>query len=143
MAKKKAAKKALDKMGDSAAERGSVPGAAEATPAGEPTAEPTLDGEAAGGPSSSTPAKKSLPRFQSHKQVQAMKIGRVERTGFGARLHPVDEPPFSGVAPHNVPAHWLERHQPIPGGYLVVYPDAYRSYSPAKAFEDGYTHLED
>jgi hypothetical protein len=30
---------------------------------------------------------------------------------------------------------------PLPGDYLVIYEDGYRSISPAKAFEDGYTRI--
>ena len=30
-----------------------------------------------------------------------------------------------------------------PGGYYVRYPDGYESWSPAEAFEDGYTLVED
>ncbi len=37
-----------------------------------------------------------------------------------------------------VPKEWAERHKPEPGGWYVVYTDGYASYSPAKAFEDGY-----
>jgi len=37
---------------------------------------------------------------------------------------------------------WLQRHGPETGGYLVVYPDDYKSFSPAKAFEEGYVLIE-
>jgi hypothetical protein len=30
---------------------------------------------------------------------------------------------------------------PQPGGYFVVYKDGYKSFSPAKAFEEGYTRI--
>lgn len=35
---------------------------------------------------------------------------------------------------------WFNRFRPGPGGY-VVYSDGYRSFSPAKAFEEGYTKI--
>lgn len=34
---------------------------------------------------------------------------------------------------------WLKKHSPSLGGYYVVYADGYSSWSPAKAFEEGYT----
>lgn len=37
---------------------------------------------------------------------------------------------------------WLRRHLPVVGGYVVRYEDGYTSFSPAKAFEDGYTLIE-
>lgn len=37
---------------------------------------------------------------------------------------------------------WLAKHAPVvPGGYLVVYDDDYASFSPAAAFESGYTRI--
>lgn len=41
-----------------------------------------------------------------------------------------------------VSKEWLDKHNPQPGGYYVVYQDGYASYSPAKAFEEGYTRIE-
>ncbi len=41
----------------------------------------------------------------------------------------------------NVSQEWLDKHKPEIGGYFVVYEDGYQSYSPAKAFEEGYTRL--
>jgi hypothetical protein len=38
-----------------------------------------------------------------------------------------------------VSAEYLAKHKPEVGGYFVVYTDGYESYSPAKAFEEGYT----
>jgi hypothetical protein len=35
----------------------------------------------------------------------------------------------------------MTKHAPEVGGYYVVYADGYKSYSPAKAFEDGYTQV--
>ena len=33
------------------------------------------------------------------------------------------------------------KHQPTVGGYYVVYKDGYKSFSPADAFESGYTRV--
>ena len=35
----------------------------------------------------------------------------------------------------------VSRYMPKPGDYFVVYDDGYESYSPAKAFEEGYTRI--
>lgn len=35
----------------------------------------------------------------------------------------------------------MAKHKPVAGGYFVVYEDGYESFSPAKAFEEGYTRI--
>jgi hypothetical protein len=40
-----------------------------------------------------------------------------------------------------VGAHFMIKHDPQVGGYFVEYEDGYESFSPAKAFEGGYTRL--
>ena len=49
------------------------------------------------------------------------------------------KPAEKGYAPFEVDAEFMRRNKPEVGGYYVVYEDGYRSYSPAKAFEDGYS----
>ena len=36
---------------------------------------------------------------------------------------------------------YVAKHKPEVGGYYVVYEDGYKSFSPAGAFESGYTRL--
>jgi hypothetical protein len=36
---------------------------------------------------------------------------------------------------------FLEKHGPVAGGYIVKYADGYLSFSPAQAFEEGYSPL--
>lgn len=36
---------------------------------------------------------------------------------------------------------WMTKHNPVVGGYLVLYDDGYCSFSPAEAFESGYTRI--
>lgn len=36
---------------------------------------------------------------------------------------------------------YMQKHQPRAGGYFVVYKDGYESWSPAEAFEEGYTRV--
>ncbi|GEM_PF-1180031 len=92
---------------------------------------------------------RELPRYQSHKHVWALKIKAVvhgpnpDRTGrscsssYGAMIYPEKQeyPPFE------VSAEYVNKHRPQPGGYYVQYADGYLSYSPAQAFEEGYTLL--
>lgn len=50
-------------------------------------------------------------------------------------------PEESRFGPVAVDLYFLQKHAPKVGGYLVFYADGYRSFSPAKAFEDGYTRI--
>ena len=50
-------------------------------------------------------------------------------------------PEEDGYAPFKVSDTFITKHDPHPGGYYVSYADGYTSYSPAKAFEDGYTRI--
>ena len=74
-----------------------------------------------------------LPRYKCHKEVSALKIGRID----GNTIWPED----GAYDPFNVSAEYLTKHNPQPGGYWVQYDDTYESFSPAKAFEDGYTRI--
>lgn len=79
-----------------------------------------------------------MPRYVSHKQVWALKIKAIEpfgADGMFARLH-FEDPRYAPIA---VDADWYYGRKPEAGGYYVVYQDGYKSYSPAKVFEEGYT----
>lgn len=83
-----------------------------------------------------------LPQWYSHKKVRAAKIERVD-------LAATSEPTLlylEGDFEISVTDEWIGRHTPkggilidLVGGYFVRYIDGYESWSPAKAFEDGYT----
>jgi hypothetical protein len=51
-------------------------------------------------------------------------------------------PEDESYAPFEVSAEYVMRHKPQVGGYYVVYPDGYKSWSPAEAFESGYTRIQ-
>lgn len=74
-----------------------------------------------------------MPRYLCHKMVWALKIASVD----GARLT-FAEP---GYAPLIVDPKMFARYKPVPGDYYVQYDDGYKSLSPAKAFEEGYTRI--
>src|SRR5258708_7161230 len=74
-----------------------------------------------------------LPRYQSHKKVWALKIKDVT----GCSITPAD----AGYAPFIVDHTMYARYTPVAGDYYVVYQDGYKSFSPAKAFEEGYTRI--
>lgn len=77
-----------------------------------------------------------LPKYNCTKQVQALKIASItDADGDGATIHPADK----GYKPFRVGQEYMAKHEPQDGGYYVVYTDGYKSYSPAKAFEEGYT----
>lgn len=95
-----------------------------------------------------------MPQYQSHKKVWALKLKDVVKHAHpdpntddaafeasdafqGAHLMPEDP----GFAPIPVDAEWYRKHDPKAGGYYVVYPDGYKSWSPAEAFEAGYTRV--
>lgn len=89
-----------------------------------------------------------LPRWKCHKIVQAAKIiaaGPAPRSS--AQLHDLgllltlETSPAGDRVMLWQPDAWAFRHRPEIGGYFVRYDDGYESYSPAAAFEAGYTRF--
>lgn len=82
-----------------------------------------------------------LPTYQCHKSVQAFKIdsvlpispGVVRLCGVPAAGDPLKIPTA------DVSSFWFMRHRPRTGGWFVIYGDGYESFSPAEAFEKGYS----
>lgn len=92
-------------------------------------------------------ASMEMPRYKCHKEVHALKIERVQLDRDDARVEGREtdgsarlfvEAPYS---PLRVDAAFVRKHNPQAGGYYVVYKDGYASFSPADAFEDGYTRI--
>lgn len=82
---------------------------------------------------SASSVQREMPNYVSHKQVWALRIKSID----GATITPDDE----GYAPFEVDEQYLAKHSPHVGGYYVVYADGYKSFSPAAAFEQGYTRI--
>jgi len=84
-----------------------------------------------------------LPKYQCHKKVWALKIKMItfnhpdQYSATEAEIIPEEE----GFAPFVVDQQFLNKHNPKIGGYYVVYDDGYKSFSPAEAFESGYTRI--
>lgn len=86
-----------------------------------------------------------LPKYKCHKEVRAAKIVAVENGDDGkARVLTVR---IDGNDHRIVPGEGWWKRAAIPdvtaiaSGYYVQYDDNYASWSPAKAFEDGYTRV--
>ncbi len=81
-----------------------------------------------------------MKKYKCHKEVHAAKIVSLTKM-----LHDhVQEMLLEGEFENDkvlVDRVWLAKHQPEVGGYYVEYEDGYTSYSPAEAFEAGYTEI--
>ena len=91
-------------------------------------------------------ASAQMPQYRSHKKVWALKIASVEDVsvveeheggGMGGHSEVLLSFENKTFAPVQVDAR--NRPQPATGWYYIVYPDGYQSFSPAEAFESGYS----
>lgn len=86
-----------------------------------------------------------LPAFVSCKLVHAARITALQVTGESLSLALADH--LGQPLPSRpVTQEWLDKrvpaHENVVGGFLVVYPDAYASWSPGPAFEEGCTPFD-
>lgn len=79
-----------------------------------------------------------LPEYQCTKKVYALKIK--EMTNENDQDYIVAEDPK--FAPIPVDKEYMKKHEPQAGGYYVIYKDGYKSWSPAKTFEEGYELID-
>jgi hypothetical protein len=91
-----------------------------------------------------------FPRWRSHKTVEAFQIGIIIEGAAGSVLvsaptEPFDPDPHAQTVSYRVHVDplYVARHHPAVGGYYVRYADGYESFSPAAAFEAGYTRIRD
>lgn len=75
-----------------------------------------------------------LPKYKCHKEVRAAKVLSVRTDSLVVEIKD-----HVGIVP--VDSDYLNKHKPEIGGYYVQYEDGYESWSPAKAFESGYSYL--
>ena len=93
-------------------------------------------------------AQAEMPKYKCHKEVHALKIASITYDYERARKENCEtdgsayfEPTDNRYASFKVDREYLLKHRPEIGGYYVVYEDGYVSFSPAKAFEEGYTKI--
>lgn len=95
-------------------------------------------------------ALQEMKKWQCHKVVRAEKISKIVRDGEGenretdgsAQLFFDGSENIEGFEGNVKVEHdFMAKHKPEVGGYYVVYGDGYKSFSPAEAFEDGYTRI--
>lgn len=81
------------------------------------------------------------PRYESHKIVQAAKIIGFDTRDTGGRVCAIVDL-GDGKTETFVPAEWVMLDRAEVGGWAMLYPDGFKSISPAKAFEEGYTLIQ-
>lgn len=104
-------------------------------------------------PKEQTIAEAVLPHYRCHKVVRAARIyAQGSPTDDGENIYVVvsltDEDERRGE--YTFPKHTavllvpkdVYARKPENAGYIVVYDDGYVSWSPSKAFEEGYTRIE-
>lgn len=88
-----------------------------------------------------TTHERAMPKYKCTKEVWALKIESM--------VHSTEEGGFMTIQPTDkrykafaVSQEYVDKHNPQVGGYFVQYEDNYASYSPTKAFEEGYMLVE-
>jgi hypothetical protein len=84
-------------------------------------------------------AMSQLADWKCHKIVKA---GKILEFGPGFNTPVTVEDVNGAPCKVNIRSDVFARGRPNLGDYLVIYEDGYKSWSPAKAFEDGYTRLD-
>lgn len=77
--------------------------------------------------------------YQSHKRVRAFCIAEIRSDEPANPDLTILVPDDENLDPIAVSAEYMKKHEPKVGGYWVQYADGYQSWSPANAFESGYT----
>lgn len=79
-----------------------------------------------------------MERYISHKQVEAFKITVIHQPSTDGTVRLLGQSDIEVVD-----QKYMDKHNPQTGGYYVRYADGYESWSPAAAFEEGYTLVLD
>ncbi len=79
-----------------------------------------------------------IPQYRCHKVVRAARITGFRQNG-NADMPDLLLGEIGGIV--SLLPDWHAKHKPEVGGYYVLYEDGYASFSPAEAFEDGYTRI--
>jgi len=87
-----------------------------------------------------------MPRYKCHKEVEAIKIGAIEFAHDGsAKIAPasvhVKHGNFATDDGYRQKFKAELHGHPEELGYYIKYNDGYESWSPTKAFEEGYTEI--
>ena len=84
-----------------------------------------------------------MPEYKCHKTVRAFKILDIYLAEEAVNGKPLPPRILEGDANKvTVNQEYMEKHKPHVGGYYVRYKDGYESFSPAEAFESGYTLID-
>lgn len=81
-----------------------------------------------------------MPKYKCYKEVWALKIDGIEPTVDGGAWLTFENTKYGK---RKVDRDYIQKRGANAGGYFVLYADGYQSFSPAEAFEDGYTLIED
>ena len=80
---------------------------------------------------------KEFPLYQSHKKVRALEINNLEvHIDEGTAKLTFADKSYDSIT---ISLAMITRYVPISGDFYVVYEDSYESFSPRKAFLEGYT----
>lgn len=83
-----------------------------------------------------------LTKWRCHKIVRAGKITQLPMKDIPTGSWSVGIEDVNGATvPVEMPPDAFLRGLPMMGDYIIVYEDDYKSWSPAKAFEEGYTKV--
>ena len=77
-----------------------------------------------------------MNRYKSHKEVEAFKITSIQLSTPRKPIRLLGDSDIAVVG-----QAYMAKHVPQVGGYYVRYEDGYESWSPAEAFEEGYTKI--
>ena len=82
-----------------------------------------------------------LPEYRSHKTVRAAKIKAIGELNPGNMTRNLALEVNGKTEVMNVPEDIIKKHDPVEGWYIVLHENK-ATFSPAEAFEEGYTVIK-